>query len=299
MKTAAIQIRDPFIYPDQEQEIYYMFGTTDQDCWRGPGQGFDCYRSKNLADWEGPIPAFRPASNFWGKENFWAPEVHKFNGRYYLFATFIAPERYRATQILTAEDVSGPYVPLTADPITPANWQCLDGTLHIDEDGLPWIVFCHEWVQTHNGSICAVRLTSDLKEAAGRPIFLFNASEAPWVNKPAWPDAGAKFGFPTYVTDGPFLHRLSDGTLIMLWSSTGTKGYAMGVCRSETGSVLGPWQQIPEPIWAEDGGHGMIFKTFDGQLMLTFHSPNKTPSERAVFVEIEETPGGIRLKSSV
>lgn len=82
----------------------------------------------------------------------------------------------------------------------------------------------------------------------------------------------------------------------MLWSSIGSKGYAMGFSRSDNGQVSGLWQHYPEPIWAEDGGHGMIFKTFEGQLMLTFHSPNQTPHERAVFVEIEEMYDGIQLK---
>lgn len=81
----------------------------------------------------------------------------------------------------------------------------------------------------------------------------------------------------------------------MLWSSLGSKGYAMGVSRSESGRVSGPWQHDPEPIWAEDGGHGMIFETFEGQLMLTFHSPNQSPAERAIFVQIEEANGGIQL----
>ena len=33
----------------------------------------------------------------------------------------------------------------------------------------------------------------------------------------------------------------------------------MGVARSTTGSVLGPWVQQDEPLWARNGGHGMIF----------------------------------------
>lgn len=296
MKTEDIQIRDPYVYADQHEKTYYMFGTTDKNCWRGPGQGFDCYRSNDLREWDGPIPAFRPSNDFWGKENFWAPEVHKFNDHYYMFATFIAKERYRGTQILAAQDVVGPYMPLTDGPVTPTDWQCLDGTLHIDEDGNPWMVFCHEWVQIHNGSICAIRLTKNLQAAVGRPLFLFNASQAPWVRETGWPEKGSKYWFPTYVTDGPFLYHLQDGTLIMLWSSMGSKGYAMGVCRSESGKVTGPWRHDPEPIWAEDGGHGMIFKTFEDQLMLTFHSPNKSPHERAIFVEIEEKQGGLRLK---
>ena len=296
MKIHDIQIRDPFVYVDHDEKTYYLFGTTDENCWRGPGQGFNCYRSKDLQEWDGPIAAFRPTNDFWGKENFWAPEVHQFNNRFYMFATFKADKRYRATQILVSEAVSGPYAPLNDGPITPANWQCLDGTLHVDDNGDPWIVFCHEWVQIHNGSVCAMRLSPDLKEAAERPYFLFNASEAPWVRESGWPEPGAKYHFPTYVTDGPFLHRTADGTLLMLWSSLGAQGYAMGVSRSASGHILGPWHHEPDAIWAKDGGHGMIFQTLTGQLMLTFHMPNKTPDERAVFVAIEERNGRIQLK---
>lgn len=297
MKTSEIQIRDPFIYVDRTIGTYFMFGTTDPDCWRGPGQGFDCYCSKDLGEWDGPIQAFRPSNDFWGKENFWAPEVHNFRGRFYMFASFKAPKCYRATQILIAEDVRGPYVPLVDEPITPRNWQCLDGTFHVDQDGNPWIVFCHEWVQIHNGSICAMRLTPDLKRAATPPHFLFNASEASWVKDPGWPQEDSKFRFPTYVTDGPFLRRLHDGTLIMLWSSIAPTGYAMGVSRSQSGHVTGPWRHEAKPLWSEDGGHGMIFETFEGQPMLALHSPNVTPHERARFVEIGEIPGGIRVNA--
>lgn len=296
IKTCDIQIRDPFVFPDPKENFYYMFGTTDKNYWKGLGQGFDCFKSKDLCEWEGPIPAFRPSLSFWGKENFWAPEVHQFKGQYYMLASFKAERRYRGTHILVSDDVHGPYVPLTDDPITPPNWECLDGTLHMDSDGNPWIVFCHEWVQAHNGAIYAMRLTSDLKQPAGPPVFLFNASEGPWVLKPEWPEEKSWHLFPTYVTDGPFLYRLANGVLIMLWSSFGTKGYAIGIARSETGYITGPWRQDSEPLWAEDGGHGMLFQTFYSRLMLTFHCPNNKPEERPVFVEVEETVDRIRIR---
>lgn len=295
MKTAEIQIRDPFILPEPGEGLYYLFGTTDHNCWKGAGNGFDCYRSKDLIEWDGPIPAFRPPPGFWATENFWAPEVHRFNGRYYMFASFKAPAHYRGTQILHSTHIAGPYAPLTKGPITPANWECLDGTLHVDADGSPWIVFCHEWVQIHNGAIYAMRLSPDLKEPAGPPVLLFHASEAPWVNPSAWPAEESRFRFPTYVTDGPFLYRTRNGTLLMLWSSLGKQGYAMGVARSESGHVTGPWTQDPEPLWSHDGGHGMIFRGLEGTLFVTFHSPNNTPSERPVFIPIEDTGEGIRI----
>jgi len=295
MKTSDIQIRDPFVLPEPKDGFYYLFGTTDKNAWKGVGEGFDCFRSKDLREWEGPIPAFRPPASFWGRENFWAPEVHRFNGRYYMFATFKADHRYRGTQILCSDEIAGPYVPLTDGPVTPADWECLDGTLHVDSAGSPWIVFCQEWVQVHNGAMYAMQLSPDLKEHAGRPVFLFNASEAPWGRRLDWPEGQEAPLFPCYVTDGPFLFRHHSRMLLMLWSSMGSKGYAMGIARSESGLVTGPWRQDALPLWAADGGHGMIFRGFDGRLFVTFHTPNKTPEERAVFVAIEMTDTGIRL----
>jgi arabinan endo-1,5-alpha-L-arabinosidase len=288
LTLSGIQIRDPFVLPVPAEDGYYLFGSTDKNAWDGPGQGFDCYRSRDLVHWEGPIPAFRPPAGFWATTNFWAPEAHAYCGKYYLFASFKAPGRYRATQILVSAAPQGPYVPLTSGPATPPDWECLDGTLYVDRAGAPWIVFCHEWVQVHNGAVCALPLSPDLSRPAGRPIHLFNASEAPWVHRPDWPSAGSPERFPTYVTDGPFLHRTASNALLMLWSSFGAKGYAMGLARSESGEIGGPWAQQEQPLWEEDGGHGMVFRAFDGQLYMTLHQPNQTPLERARFIKIQE-----------
>lgn len=71
----------------------------------------------------------------------------------------------------------------------------------------------------------------------------------------------------------------------------------MGVARSESGSVLGPWHQDAEPLWVEDGGHGMLFRTLDGQLHMTLHAPNDTPNERARFVPLDEVDGRLVARS--
>ena len=292
-RTGDIHIRDPFVVPVPEEGYYYLFGTTDPDCWNPPGIGFDCYRSRDLEDWEGPIEAFRPPEGFWADRNFWAPEMHPYEGSYYLFATFKAAGTFRGTQILRAERPEGPYLPHSTEPVTPRNWECLDGTLYV-EDGTPWIIFCHEWLQVHDGAICACQLSPDLRERVGRPVFLFNASAASWVRN-IRPDAA----YPCYVTDGPFLHRTQSGDLLMLWSSMAKQGYAMTVARSESGRITGPWQQSETPLWDADGGHGMIFRTFAGDLMLTLHSPNGNPSdgpiERPVFAPIKERGGDLVL----
>jgi len=133
-------------------------------------------------------------------------------------------------------------------------------------------------------------------------VHLFSASDAPWVRcltdkeNAEWLPVHGRF--PAYVTDGPFLHRTADDSLLMLWSSFTTKGYAMGIAHSESGTILGPWIQEPAPIWKEDGGHGMIFRAFDSRLFLTLHQPNETPLERAAFFELQEKDGSISLEST-
>lgn len=291
MKLSDIQIRDPFILPVENEGKYYLFGTTAKDPWNGPFDGLDCYVSHDLENWDGPKPAFRPPDGFWGTRDFWAPEVHFYGGRYWMFVSFKAENRCRATQILIADYPWGPFVPRAHGPATPPDWECLDGTLFVDEEGQPWMVFCHEWVQIQDGAICALRLSGDLNTQEGEPVQLFHASEAGWVKKM---ESGTDA--QNLVTDGPFLHRTADGILLMLWSSFGEQGYAMGLARSDSGKITGPWVQLPEPLWARDGGHGMIFRTFDGRLCLILHQPNHTPLERPVIRELTETNGLLELK---
>ena len=291
MTLAEIQIRDPFVLPVRSAGCYYLYGTTDEDPWQGPGTGFDCYRSRDFLLWEGPFPAFRPGPDFWADTNFWAPEVHVRGDQFFLLASFKAAGRCRGTQVLVAAAPEGPFVPWSDGPVTPPGWDCLDGTLHVDADGVPWMVFCHEWTQVRDGTMCALPLSSDLRRAAGPPVQLFQASDAPWVHR--LPGYESVF----YVTDGPFLHRTADGTLWLMWSSFGTSGYAMGLARSGSGTVLGPWTHEPAPLWSEDGGHGMFFRAFDGRLFLTLHQPNDTPRERARLHEVEEDGGILRLGS--
>lgn len=285
-----IQIRDPFILRNDQENCYYLYGTTDKDTWSGPGTGFNVYRSEDLEQWEGPYPAFRPQPDFWAETNFWAPEVHEYKGKYYMLASFKAEGISRGTQILIADEPIGPFHPHSKMPVTPAGWDCLDGTLFIDANNQPWMIFCHEWLQIENGTINAIMLSESLDSSIGDPVCLFAANEAPWVTE-MYPDT------TYYVTDGPFLYRCADGTLLMLWSSYKNGKYAQGIAKSESGQIQGPWLQSDDPLFEGDGGHGMIFKTFDDEVMLTLHSPNDTPNERVIFIKLKEHNGQLIVAS--
>lgn len=282
LKLSDIHIRDPFVVSVASEKLYYMYGTMGEYAWTESAVGFDCYVSADLETWEGPFSIFRPPTNFWADRNFWAPEVYLYKNKYYMFASFKAKSVSRGTQILVADSPRGPFGLVSERPVTPAYWECLDGTLYVSPEGSPWMVFSHEWVQVGDGQICAIPLTEDLSNAAGKPVTLFSASQSPWAKEI---NSKGRIG---YVTDGPWMHRLPDGELLILWSSHGVGGYSVGVARSSSGELKGPWVQDSQPLYGKDGGHCMTFRDFDGNLWLSFHSPDANPYERPKFMPLTE-----------
>ena len=274
-KKEEIRIRDPFIYTDKENGCYYMYGTTGVL----PGTlkarpNFSCYKSYDLENFEGPFTLFESdGANFWADRDFWAAEMHVYNGKYYLFGSCKAEGKCRGTQIFVCDTPNGSFKPLTEEPITPRDWECLDGTLYV-ENGKPYMVFCHEWVQVGNGEIWAVELAEDLSASVGEPKLLFRASDNPNVTE-------LQEGRGTYVTDGPFL-RSEDGKVKMIWSSFYKGRYL--VLEAEADSLLGEWRHGGSRF-DFDGGHAMIFETLEGKRMISLHSPNTANLERAFFTE--------------
>ena len=236
----------------------------------------------DLENWEGPVSCFENDGTFWADRNYWAPEVHSWQGAYFMFASFKSEERHRGTAVLRADSPAGPFVPWSDGPVTPMDWECLDGTFYADRQGEPWMVFCHEWVQVGDGEILAVPLTEDLKAAAGEPRLLFRASDASWTK-----EVGHSSGLRGRVTDGPFLWRDHRDRLICLWSSFSEDGYTQGLAESDNGEITGQFHQLA-PLFREDGGHGMLFRTREGQTMLALHRPNRHLEEHPVFM-----PAGI------
>lgn len=282
MKLNEINIRDPFIVPENGR--YYMYGTRGKGCWESqktPGMGFDVYISEDLETWSDPISVFEQSDDFWGTHNFWAPEVHKYNGKFYMFASFKNAERNRGTQILVSDTPDGKFKPITEYPVTPEEWMCLDGTLYVDKNGDPHIIFCHEWVQITDGEICEMKLSRDLTKAVSQPRVLFKASDPYWARKVA----------DNWVTDGPFMYRGESGNLYMLWSSGTDSGYVQAVCRSDNGDIDGNFTHDLPLLAENDGGHGMIFTGFDGKTYLVLHRPNSNPDERPVLTQIIEKDG--------
>lgn len=282
MKLQDIHIRDPFIL--LEGGRYYLYGSRGNEAW-GKATGLDVYESDDLVSWSGPSVVFTPPEGFWADMHFWAPEVHQYHGKFYMFVSFKSETACRGTQILVADTPKGPFTLHSDGPVTPRDWECLDGTLYIDRDGKPYMVFCHEWLQVRDGEMCAVRLSDDLKQAVGEPFLLFRASEPDWALKDK----------TEFVTDGPWMYRTASGKLLMLWSSSAANGYVEAIAYSNNGDVTGRWQHQKQLLFDQDGGHGMIFTSKEGKLFFILHNPNNSPMERPVILPLEERDGTLAV----
>lgn len=292
MKLNEINIRDPFILPYEGK--YYMYGTrvkiTEAYPTRwGEQHGFDVYISDDLVDWSAPKSVFEKNEDFWGEEEFWAPEVYHYNGRFYMFATFKAAGRCMATHILVCDTPDGIFTPVAEDPVTPPDWVCLDGTLYVDKKGQPHMIFCHEWKQIGNGTVCEVALSADLSRPVSEPRLLWSANDYKAVRT-------VRQGQEAYVTDGPFAYRCADGTLLCIWSSFNNNGYAQLVSISDNGDIDGNWTVCQEPLSPEIGGHGMLFRDFEGNLLFLMHSPNTKTLERPTITPMLEENGILKLR---
>ena len=282
MKNAEIHIRDPFIL--KENGKYYMYGTRGSNFGQKTA-GFDVYTGTDLENWSGPKQVFYSDKHGMNGSANWAPEVHKYNGKYYMFATFDQKNGMRGTFALVSDAPDGEFVPVSGEALTPHDWWSLDGTFYADRSGEPYLVFCHEHVQILNGTVCYVKLKKDISGPAGDYTYLFSGSDAFGVTK----TEGKR-----YVTDGPFLYRGKKDRLYMLWSTSAHGSYHQCLARSISGDVTGPWEQLP-PIFTKDGGHGMLFEATDGRLMLTLHCPNNQPDERPAFFTLEDTGETLKI----
>lgn len=286
-KREDIGIRDPCILVSNGK--YYMYGTGV--VWNGYG----CYVSEDLENWSEPQRVVTLPEGHTADGDYWAPECVEYNGMFYLFATYHdSVLNHRGTAVFRSESPLGPFEQISDGFATPDDWDSIDGTLYVDKDGQPWMVFVHEWTSTDDGigRMCVAKMSDDLSSLISEPQEIFRADDG-------------RCGMDRQVTDGPYIYTCRDGKLIMLWSNVADNGYAVGM--AECDSIDGEWKQQPRLLFHRDisgtdydGGHGMLFETTDGRLMLSVHSPNSSGEgyhETAMFYEVVETDGTLMLKT--
>jgi hypothetical protein len=303
LRLPAIPARDASILADADSRTYFLYASTE-----APAGGVVVYTSKDLTIWRGPVSVFQAPPESWAKpaNGVRDARVYAYRGKYYLFATLFnsesiiakPPDSWRVnamqgTQVFVGDTPQGPFiaVPNGANkPYTPADSVALGGSLYVEGD-VAWLVYAHDWTQVVDASIEAVRLKADLSAPAEAPVYLFKASDAPWLQQQTAASRDPRY----YPAGGPFVCRTRNGSLLMIWSSPRNGKSAVTVARSVTGKVRGPWKQ-GATLLTDDSAQGTIFKTFEGRLMLLVNQPAGGGSARAKLVELEDIGDTLRVK---
>lgn len=265
MLRSDINLSDPAIMADPVTKNYYMTGTAG-----------DIFKSADLEIWTTQPWALRTGSIAWVGKNhtapspgeIWAPELYYRNGVYYDVVTFTNHSAKtegtnhvrRSIHILKSNKPTGPFQPIDGGDALylPASKMAIDGTIW-EEDGKLYLIYCYEWVQAGDGAIEYIELKPDLTGTIGESHHICHASDGRAWNTDA-------------VTDGCFMFRTQTGRLGMIWTGWRSGVYVQGVSYSDNGKLSGKWSHSKCPITPDNHGHGMLFRTFDGQLLMSIHS---------------------------
>lgn len=331
LRMHDFSLHDPFVLADQSTGLYYLYNANYfqyPQAEHGFGKSVVMYVSPDLVHFSEPRNVFDltglPEGAWYDdSDSPWAPEVHEWQGRYWMLVTVHArrgdparpsegPDWYRSEASLTSRRAvvaavsdrpDGPFVVTDPTrPITPIDDMTLDGTLVVDRDGAPWMVYAHEWVQLFDGTMEAIRLDpQDLSRAVGEPTLLWRATEGVWhdVDGDVLPWSEVERGASGFVTDGPYVVRTPNGSLVSLWTSYSRGEYVLAQAISRSGEVAGPWEQLPV-LDHRDAGHAMLVRSFEGPLLLVMHT-NMTRKDASgadltshgIVYEAEVTDNGI------
>lgn len=288
VKTSkGINCRDPFILVYENE--YYLYNSFHE-------KGVFCYKSKDLENWSDPIKVLENENPDYNSDMFFAPECHYYNGNFYMITSCKSDEYGVDTiSIYKAEKPWGPFKAISYG-ITPKNDDYIDGTLYVDENKEPYLIFSKEFLKKDpKGKIMLAHLSKDLTEIVVEPEVLFTAYD------PVWSD--------DRVAEAPFIVK-KGRTLYMLWSNYVNHKYVIALAKSVNG-IKGPWDLGENVLYKEgikkgclEGGHAMVFTSPCGKEYITFHSPNtfynkikgEGEFERVIIKPIEEQNGTLVIK---
>jgi beta-xylosidase len=260
---AQVFYQNPVIAGDHPDPSIIRVG---QDFWATCtssewGPQFPLLHSTDLVNWEltGSVFPHRPD---WAVENFWAPEISEFKGRYAVYYVGRKRDGPLTVAVATADRPGGPYV--DRGPLVSQADGSIDPAPATDEHGVRYLI----WKEDGNSRgqptpIWAQPLNDDGTKLTGKPRELIR-------NDVAW-EGG--------VVEGPFILR-RNGWFYLFYSGNGCCGsgcsYALGVARSRT--LLGPWEKNPaNPILAGNEtwkcpGHGSIVQDAQGRCFFLYHA---------------------------
>ena len=246
---------DPTVYVENGK--YYLTGTRTS--------GFLILESHDLRNWRPPLGKsshliLEKGKGTFGTQGFWAPQLFKEKGKYYI--TYTANEQ---TCLASSDSLRGPFTQAKLEPIDGSE-KNIDSFVFEDDDGKRYLYH----VRFDQGNYLWVA-EFDLQAGKIKPDTLtkcFNQTHA-WEATPNYKSGP--------ILEGPTVLKMK-GTYYLIYSANHFRNidYAVGYATSD--SPYGPWKKydknpiLHRSLTGENGtGHGDVFKGKDDKLYYVFH----------------------------
>jgi beta-xylosidase len=327
-------LRDCQVFRDGDR--WYMTGTAwphwpRQEAWGIFNPGVVLYSSDDLLSWKFEkviLPAPPLGSGKWYQRRFWAPEIHRLDGRYYALFNASNPDAGypgQHTGYAVADSLMGPYTVVTEEsPLSNGN----DLTFFRDDDGSTWAF----WNRGREFGIGFARIDLETGRLLTEPRSAIRPARVDY----AYDSDGKPVMEPAY--DGRPVHKVRtfyewdsigiEGAYVIkreglyyLFYSSWTRGYEIGYATAP--AVTGPWTKAANnPFYGEQSeeacrknglpytgdpqspfnqvGHNEVFTGPDGRLWLSCHGILKARPEQPMLVidPIDFAPDGTVVSRS-
>ena len=265
-------IGDPYVLYDEASGKYYMYCT---------GGKFRCWSSDTFKDWTEHGDAYTVTEKSFGTQNYWAPEVYKWNGAYYM--VYSAARKVEGSLSSTglrhsiglakADTPAGPFTDVYDHPLFAPDYSVIDASLLFDDDGKIYLYYardCSENVVNgkKTSQVYGIELAADLSGTVGEPVLLATPT-SPWELK-----SGS-----TVWNEGPCVFK-QNGVYYLLFTANYYASASYSVGYATASSPLGTYKKAVEnPILIGDGkntsgtGHCSVTHSPDfSEMYLVYHS---------------------------
>ena len=267
-------IGDPFVLCDGNS--YYMYATST-------GTGFKVWKSTDLRRWTNVGLAYQKSGTSFGNTNYWAPEVYKRDGKYYMFYSAQYNRSGGGTSYAigcaTSDSPTGPFTDIIpGKPVFDPGYAVIDANVLFDKSGKVYLYYSRDLSENvvagkHTSEIWGVEFSPDLKSAIGEPV-LISTPDTAWETRTG--DWRWNEGPCVFERNGIYYLMFSAGVY-----SDNT--YSVGYATSD--SPLGRYtKNKSNPIMSGDGkyvsgsGHNNYFMSPDGTEMMTVYHTHSDPS---------------------
>lgn len=257
-------IGDPFILYDEDTEKYYMYCT---------GGYFKCWSSETFQSWTAHGDAYAVTGKSFGTQKYWAPEVYKYCGAYYMVYSAADAANRHSIGLAKSDRPEGPFTDVYDHPLFAPGYSVIDASLLFDTDGRVYLYYSKDCSENYvNGKrtsqIYGVELKADLSGAIGEPTLLATPTE-PWELQ-----SGS-----VIWNEGPCVFRRGD-LYYLLYTANYYASASYSVGYAVSGAPLGAFEKSADnPILIGDGkytsgtGHCNITRSPDGsEIYMVYHS---------------------------